>query len=181
MSRLLVGVLLVMLAGCGPGGAAADGNAPLTADQRVAWEKLRRQHDDGALYVAGCLTDAGGWRMCDGYTYDGFTPLHLHLDWSDGLGTSFAGYDRRTHPKAGDDSHETARHQAQGRAMLAACQPNVKAVVVLDLFGGPDPKVAAWFADDGKGAKELEGAPSAELDASLRDYLRSLQTNADRL
>ena len=56
----------------------------------------------------------------------------------------------------------------------------MKVVAIVDLFGGPDPKILKWFRDDGTGVKESKDAPTPELDASLKAYLHGLQTRADQ-
>ena len=135
----------------GPGlSPRGDRGDPLTEDQRVAWEKLRRKYNDlkCSVYVLGFIIPDHAWRsaLCrkapgspNGRTRSGFLTA------------------------------------AKAQASLAA-QPNVRATAIVDLFGGTDPKVLKWFHDDGTGGKELQSAPTPELDASLKAYLHDLQT-----
>ncbi len=117
---------------------------PPTADQRAAWEKLRRdglKHQRDGRHVAGFLTDKSGWRM---RSYDHFTGDY---GWAnDGMGQIFTA------------------DTAVERAEEATAAPNIKVAVILDVFDDADPKILAWFADDGKGAKQLAGAPTPALE-----------------
>ena len=140
----------------GPGlSPRGDRGAPLTEDQRVAWEKLRRKYNDlkCSVYVLGFIIPDHAWRQRIVPEGSGFPK------WADSLWFPYGG---------------------EGAASLAA-QPNVRATAIVDLFGGTDPKVLKWFHDDGTGGKELQSAPTPELDASLKAYLHDLQTRADQL
>lgn len=156
----------------GPGVAetAVPADEKLTDEQKAAWLKLRRANarKESPYYVAGYVVSAKEWRM---WAFS--LNAQWHWRWQSGLGTPLPT-DIFKYPGKG---LEWATALAKDRA----ADPGVKACVVLDLFTGDRPVIAAWCFDEGNGAKVGTAAPSPEMQQSATAYLLYLQQHATDL
>jgi hypothetical protein len=68
---------------------------------------------------------------------------------------------------------------SQKRAAKLAAMPDVRCVVVIDLFSNVNPQVLAWYHDDGEKVKQSRDPPFPKLVDSLRQFVYRLQTTAN--
>jgi hypothetical protein len=68
---------------------------------------------------------------------------------------------------------------ADRRAAMIAALPNVRCLVIVDLYTGENPAVVGWVHDDGHGPKASREAPFPALVAPLKTCIRFLQTEAE--
>src|SRR5262249_12813950 len=98
----------------------------LTEEQRIHWERVRRQQRVGGYHVAALrrgewgLVDTNGGRLVD------------HIPRLAGLYLSEDGI------------------KADERAQRWASDPDIRVAVVVDLHSEPSPRAATWWYDDSR-------------------------------
>jgi len=174
MRRPMLAMFVVLLISCGqsdPGHPKGrftraaellgDDGTPLTEEQKVRWEKIRKEERDGKknpderYCVAGLSANGGEWKFRK-YTGKGIT-------WDRG---------RR-------EVHETGMAYAKEKAALFASDSDFTCTAIVDLYSKEGPDTLLWFYDDSKGAKETKTPPKKEWGESLAAYLLLIQKRPD--
>lgn len=163
MRTIVAFAFVALLLGCGNTGDGGQEKksteAPLTADERTAWEKWRRERKDKPYGMVSYHPAAKEWR-----TY-----------WLNATGSGIPfKWDALELPT-------TSAKQRGANDVLAteqAKRPEVKMVVEVDFSSKEDPVTVFWWWDDGSAVKTSEKCPFPELEAGLKAYLLKLQKAA---
>lgn len=158
---LLLAVVLVGCRGAAPP-TTHPGDAPLTAAEREAWEKLRQREKDpkrlGYFIAAYSLKD-------EEWKWHGLR---------EGLGEGL----RRGLPKLGETGqllYLTDKELLEWETTYAK-DPAVGAVVEVNLFGQPDPFVVGWVRVGKADDWSVSSTPTRpDLEPSLKRFLRETQ------
>jgi hypothetical protein len=211
----------------------------LTEDQRVAWRKFQKEHQEMPVRVAGCLHRAQGRQSFDDSDWNSEDRWHfaqeglIYIDgpeaggeaiWArrDSLGSPYfpAGnadkfedteefrhdqerfdrilQERKRANEYLDEAAERKSHleymeehrarfekgklpHALERAKELCPRSEVKAMAVIDLFGGEEPRVLRWYWSDGKETKSSNKPPNSTRQKSLEQFLGCLLRHAGDL
>jgi hypothetical protein len=158
----------------------------LTKDERIAWEKSRKQHPTTAYWLFGFFPGEEGWLVF----HDSWMDVNIRdLDrnivtsWKRSIGVGYGELRSEGGLFLSEDELDKANEQARSNGLAnaenaakgAVTNPKVKIVAIVDLYSQHDPVVVEWVYDDSKAVRILKRPPQPELGRELDEFLLWLQ------
>jgi len=145
------------LIGCGS--SAGEDGSSLTPEQKAAWERAKRSHKNGDLYVY-CMvgTSKPEWQAVTFSPFRAASKMYA-IDPSAVIGTPL---DKDENPAIVRSAWNAAEHLSKTNSKIAYA-------AVIDLFGSESPRIIGWL----EGGRRIKAPPQKVVD-SMSSHLRQV-------